>query len=431
MARPPGPPVPVPGSVLALLDRVDDLVPRDRGLRVRGAVDRMFEGALRRLSDGTVCVLTGDIPAMWLRDSTWQIRPLLTAAVDGDETAELIADVSRRQAQCVLVDPYANAFNPEPNGKGWSSDFADQSPWVWERKYELDSLTSFLDLALRLQSVTGRADHLDDAFFEAANSAIGVIDHERRHDPRTYRMHRRHARHTDSLSNDGHGAPVAFTGMSWSGFRPSDDACQYGYLVPANAHAVVVLRRFATLDDCVYANSEMKQRASDLATGIEAGIRAHAIIGTGQQTTLAYEVDGLGGQLLMDDPNVPSLLSLPYLGWCAPDDPLYLRTREFALSPANPWFIEGRAASGIGSSHTDRGRIWPLAIAMAALTSQHADDAVIALELLERTDAGTGQMHEAFDANRPSRFTRTWFAWADMTYVHLALRSVGLSGPAD
>lgn len=431
MAHLPGTAVPVPGSVLALLDRFEALAPHDRTVRVRSAIGRLFDGALRRLDDGTVCVLTGDIPAMWLRDSTWQLRPLLAAAVDDDETSALIADVSRRQAQCVLIDPYANAFNPDPSGKGWSSDFTDLSPWVWERKYELDSLTAFLDLALRLHEVTGRTDHLDEAFFTAANAAIGVIDHERRHDPRTYRMQRRSSRRSDSLSHDGRGAPVAFTGMSWSGFRPSDDACEFGYLVPANAHAVVVLGKFARLGDSIHADTEMKERAAALAAVIEAGIRTHGVVGAPKQTTLAYEVDGLGGRLLMDDANVPSLLSLPYLGWCAPDDPLYLRTRAFALSRANPWFVEGRAASGIGSSHTAKGRVWPLAIAMAALTSQNADDAIVALDLLEHTDAGTGRMHEAFDANRPDRFTRTWFAWADMTYVHLALRSVGLSGPAD
>ena len=413
------------------MDQVADLAPSGRTERVRQAVARLFDGALRRLDDGTVCVLTGDIPAMWLRDSTWQLRPLLAAAADDEETATLIGDVSRRQAQCVLIDPYANAFNPEPSGKGWASDFPDQSPWVWERKYELDSLTSFLDLALRLHDVTGHAGHLDESFFAAAISAIGVIDHERRHDPRTYQMHRRLARKSDSLSHEGRGAPVAFTGMSWSGFRPSDDACEFGYLVPANAHAAVVLRKFAALDDSVYADAAAKGQALALAVGIDAGIRTHAVVGVPKESTLAYEVDGLGGRLLMDDANVPSLLSLPYLGWCASDDPLYLRTRQFALSSANPWFVEGRAASGVGSSHTAKGRVWPLAIAVAALTSLDPDDAHAALDLLERTDAGTGRMHEAFDANRPERFTRSWFAWADMTYVHLALRSVGLSGPAD
>ena len=421
----------MPAAVTNLLTHLSDLVPGDRADRVRSAVGRLFDDALRQLDDGTVFVLSGDIPAMWLRDSTWQLRPLLVAAVGDDEMTGVIADVSRRQAQCVLVDPYANAFNAEPNGKGWTSDFADQSLWVWERKYELDSLTSFLDLALRLYDVTGCTEHLDAAFVEAVHAAVGVIDHERRHDPRSYRLHRRNSRESESLSHDGRGAPVGFTGMSWSGFRPSDDACQFGYLVPANAHAVVVLRKLAALDDSAFPDSAMKLRSAALADEIDTGISTFGRVGGPTDAVLAYEVDGLGGQLLMDDANVPSLLSLPYLGWCPPDDPLYLRTRRAALSRQNPMFVVGRAASGIGSPHTRKGYVWPLAIAMAALTSDDADDARPALDLLEGTDARTGRMHESFDANRPDRFTRTWFAWADMTYMHLVLKSVGLSGPAD
>lgn len=419
----------VPPAVATLLTELSDVLSADRATRVRGAVDRLFDDALRRLDDGTVFVLCGDIPAMWLRDSTWQLRPLLGVAATDEMTARVIGDVSRRQAQCVIADPYANAFNPEPNGRGWSSDFRDQSPWVWERKYELDSLTSFLDLALRLHDVTGYAEHLDGSFEIAASAAVGVIDHERRHDPRSYRLLRRNR--ADSLSHDGHGAPVGFTGMSWSGFRPSDDPCTYGYLVPSNAHAVVVLRKLADLDDSVFADSELKQRASALADGIEEGIRLFGPISVSGSTVLAYEVDGLGNQLQLDDANVPSLLSLPYLGWRTNSDAVYLRTRAHILSTANPNFVEGRAASGVGSGHTRRGNVWPLAIAMAALTSPEVDDVPAALDLLERTDGGTGRMHESFDANRPDRFTRSWFSWADMTYVHLVLRSVGLSGAAD
>lgn len=419
--------MPIPHGVTNLLASVADSVPTDRAVRVRDCIERMFLESLRRLDDGTVIVLTGDIPAMWLRDSTWQMRPLLAAAPGDDETCRLIADVSRRQAQFVLIDPYANAFNPEPSGKGWASDFEDQSPWVWERKYELDSLTSMLDLAVRLHSLTGHSSHLDSEFEAAAHAAIGVIDHERRHDPRTYRLRRRHAREADSLSHDGVGAPVEFTGMSWSAFRPSDDASQFGYHVPSNAHASTVLRRIAALDDSTYRDVAMKARALELAGSIEHGITTHAVI----DGVLAYEVDGLGGHVLIDDANVPSLLSLPYLGWCAPDDPLYLRTRSAILDSSNPCFVAGRVASGMGSSHTRPGYVWPLAIAMAALTSTDPDDVHGALEILEATDAGTGRMHESFDANRPTKYTRSWFSWADMTYVHLVLRSAGLSGPAD
>ncbi len=427
MVKPVGSAVPIPRGVATLLSNVADAVPAERAVRAQDCVERMFFESLRRLDDGTVFVATGDIPAMWLRDSTWQMRPLLAAAVADDETCELIADVSRRQAQYVQIDPYANAFNSEPSGKGWASDFPDQSPWVWERKYELDSLTSMLDLAVRLHATTGHVGHLDSAFGEAANAAIGVIDYERRHESRTYRLRRRHSREADSLSHDGFGAPVEFTGLSWSGFRPSDDACELGYHVPSNAHAAVVLQRIAALDDSIYADQALKDKAHELAESITRGIREHAVV----NGVLAYEVDGLGGRVFMDDANAPSLLSLPYLGWCPPDSPLYLRTRATILSDTNPWYVRGRFASGVGSAHTRPGYVWPLSIAIAALTSTDPDDAHAALDVLETTDAGTGRMHEAFDPNRPSKFTRSWFGWADMTYVHLVLRSAGLSGPAD
>jgi meiotically up-regulated gene 157 (Mug157) protein len=423
--------VAIPGAVTAMLDYLSDLVAVPRAQRVREAVARLFDDAMLRLDDGTVFVRTGDIPAMWLRDSTWQVRPLLAVAAYDDETTLLLADVSRRQAQCVLVDPYANAFNPGPTGKGWTSDFPLQSPWVWERKYELDSLTAFLDLALRLHAVTECTAHLDDAFGRAAASAVSVIDYERRHDRRGYRLSRPHGPAHDSLSHDGHGAPVGYTGMSWSGFRPSDDACTYGYLVPANAHAAVVLRRLAALDDAVLPDTTIKDRAASLSAGIEAAVRAFAVTGTDTDSVLAYEVDGRGSRLHGDDANIPSLLSLPYLGWCSPADPLYRRTRASVMSPANPWFVRGRAASGIGSLHTRPGHVSPMAIAMAALTATEPGAVEEALLALEGTDAGTGRMHESFDANDPDRFTRSWFSWADMTYVHLVLRSVGLSGPAD
>ncbi len=303
-----------------------------------------------------------------------------------------------------LADPYANAFNSAPNGKGWSTDFRDQGPWVWERKYQLDSLTSYLDLALRLHAATGLTSHLDQEFHAASRSVVGIIDHERRHDPRSYRMLRRNASPLDSLSNEGYGAPVGFTGLSWSGFRPSGDACELGYLIPANAHAAVVLRRLSELSDEAYPDSGTKENAATLAEDIEAALRTWAIIGATGESVLAYEVDGLGAYVLMDDASVTSLLSLPYLGWCAADAPLYLRTRAHVLSAANPWFVAGREASGMGSSRTRAGYVWPLAIAIEALTSIHEDDVHVALELLESTDAGAGVMHEAFDANRPARF---------------------------
>ncbi|NBO45615.1 MAG: glycoside hydrolase family 125 protein [Actinobacteria bacterium] len=421
-----GVPVVVPAGVQHLLERFAAVAPAQRTQRVRRAVERLFTDALRRLDDATVFVLTGDIPAMWLRDSTWQLRPLLAAATD-KETYEVCAAISRRQAAFVLIDPYANAFNAEPNGNCWHLDFADQSPWVFERKYELDSLTSFLDFALRLFRASGRIEHLDAQFVRAAQTALAVIETEQQHDVDSYIFHRNDVPAHDHLSHSGRGAPTAHTGMSWSGFRPSDDACTYGYLVPSNAHASVVLEELSQVPLDVPISDDLRQRSARLAHDIREGINNHGIREVDGNLIYAYEVDGFGNALHMDDANVPSLLSLPYLGWCDSSDAVYAATRAWILSPANPWFAQGAFASGVGSPHTPPRHVWPIGIAMAALTSDDSGAAQSALELLEHTDAGTGQMHESFHVDDPSAFTRPWFSWADMTYVHLALRAHGLA----
>ncbi len=416
----------VPRGVADVLEQLRGLTTADRAARVERAVRNLFTDALMRLPDGTVFVLTGDIPAMWLRDSTWQLRPLLAAAHEA-QTYEVLAGVSRRQAAYVLLDPYANAFNPSPNGNCWHRDFESQSPWVFERKYELDSLAAFLDLALRLHRASNRCDHLDEQFVAAATLALEIIEREQQHDPASYQFVRLGAAAHDQLSHDGFGAPVGRTGMSWSGFRPSDDACTYGYLIPANAHAAVVLEQLADLPALVHLAEPIRAKARAIAGDIRAGISAHAVTVKDERRIYAYEVDGLGQQVHMDDANVPSLLSLPYLGWCEPDDALYAATRDWVLSDANPWFSRGAAGFGIGSPHTPPSHIWPIAIAMVGLTSTDPHEVADCLDLLEATDGGTGRMHESFHCDSPDVFTRAWFSWADMTYVHLVLRSVGLA----
>ncbi|NBU30862.1 MAG: glycoside hydrolase family 125 protein [Actinobacteria bacterium] len=430
MQRPSTSGINVPPAVTDLCITVESTAGGARGQRVRRAITRLFSDAMVRTSPTTIAVITGDIPAMWLRDSAWQLRPLLALAHD-HEVYEILASVSRQQAEYVLIDPYANAFNLEPNGNCWHRDFEDQSPWVFERKYELDSLTCFLDFALRLQHASKRTDHLDQRFAQAAELAVEVIAREQQHDFGSYRFIRENAPPTDHLGRDGYGSPVSYTGMSWSGFRPSDDACTYGYLIPSNAHAAVVLERLSRLPDSDFAGDTLKLRAGKLSQQITAGIADFGTVTLNGRDIWAYEVDGLGNSLLMDDANVPSLLALPYLGWCAKDNPIYLATRRHILSAANPYYFAGSSAAGVGSPHTPDNHVWPIGIAMAALTSTDAGDVERALLLLEHTDAGTGAMHESFNCNDPSTFTRPWFSWADMMYVHLALRSIGASALAD
>ncbi len=385
-------------------------IPPERFQRVDRAVQALFSKTLHLTENGLPFIITGDIPAMWLRDSTWQVKPLLKS--QHPDVISLLTQLSKSQIQLFLKDPYANAFNPEPNGNCWHRDFPDQSPWVFERKFELDSWASILYLARKIQENFGITQHLDSEFTKALDVMFELARREQNHDSDSYIFKRKNNVPHDSLSHDGHGAPVRRTGMVYSAFRPSDDACRYGYLIPSNFFFMNELKQLA-LDS-------HRALGMALAQEIEDGIEKFALI----NGIYAYEVDGLGNSLFIDDANVPSLLSLPYLEVLPASDPNYLQTREFILSKKNPYFFSGTKAMGIGSQHTPANHVWPIAIAVEALTSINKDDRAKALDLLENTDAGTGFMHESFNVNDDSQFTREWFSWSDMTYVDLVLESV-------
>ena len=398
---------------------------------VTNAVRRTIADGIDLFDDGTAFVRTGDIPAMWLRDSTAQVRPLLAAAHHGD-VADLLTAVNRRQLRYVTIDPYANAFNAEPNNAGYHRDFDDQSPWVWERKYELDSAAWVFDLAARIYATTGRTDHLDDTWIAAVQAMVELWRVEQDHASSNYRFVRPDVPPHDTLSHDGYGSPVDTTGLVWSGFRPSDDSCIFGNLVPSNAFAAVALEKTTALLSQVAASDAIADECTNLAAQIRAGIADHAVIDiAGHGRVYAYEVDGFGHSVAQDDANIPSLLALPYLGWCGPDDDTYRRTRDYVLSQTNPFYVAGKFAAGVGSAHTPPNNVWPLALAMQGLTSTSAVERATLLTVLEATTADTGYMHESFDVNDDALFTRPWFSWADMTYVELVLATLGMSPSVD
>jgi meiotically up-regulated gene 157 (Mug157) protein len=397
-------------TTLEVFPGLDSLISPQRFQRVDRAVQSLLTRTLQKTDGGLPFIITGDIPAMWLRDSTWQVKPLLQS--HHPEVIELLVNLSKSQVQLFLIDPYANAFNSAPNGAGWHKDFPDQSPWVFERKFELDSWASILYLARKIQENYGVSDHLDSKFQQAVDVMLQLAKREQQHDPESYILKRSNQVPHDSLSHEGRGAPVGPTGMVYSAFRPSDDACVYGYLVPSNLFLMNELKNLII--------DSHRGEAKSLAAEIEHGINEFAVI----DGIYAYEVDGLGNTLFIDDANVPSLMSLPYLEVLSPDDPLYLSTREFVLSRQNPYFFSGTKAAGVGSQHTPKDHVWPIAIAITALTSTQIEDRIKALDLLEATDAGTGFMHESFNVNDDSIFTREWFSWSDMTYVDLVLSSV-------
>ncbi len=407
----------LPPSMQSLIRRVAEALPQYPRLpkMFAGTLSNTFATTLRPQPDGSVFVITGDIPAMWLRDSAAQVRPYLHLAKADPQFAALIAGVVRRQAMYVLIDPYANAFNESANGRCHNRDKTDMGDWIWERKYELDSLCAPLMLAHDLWQATGQTDHLDADFLRAARLIVATIRFEQIHDHSDYSFERFDCVPSDTLANEGRGNPAGPTGMSWSGFRPSDDACQYNYLVPANMMAVVALERLAALP---LGDAGLAGQALALAGEIRAGIETHGKVRHPRFGEIyAYEVDGLGNANLMDDANVPSLLAMPLMGYCRKDDPAYLATRAFLLSDENPYFYLGKAAKGIGSPHTPQDYIWPIAMCVQGLTSSSREEQLALLEMLMTTDAGTGLMHEGFHKDDPAQFTRPWFAWANSMFA--------------
>jgi uncharacterized protein len=386
-----------------------------------------LETTVKLLADGSSFVFTGDIPAMWLRDSSAQVNPYIPLARHDASLRRLLRGLIRRQAMYISIDPYANAFNETSSGAGHTADLPPKNPWVWERKYELDSLCYPLKLAHSYWRSTNDSEALDASVLEMIRTIIGVMRTEQHHETRSsYRFERPDPLlPSDTLPRGGRGTQTAYTGMVWSGFRPSDDACAYGYLIPANMFAVVALEHAAEIAQEVFGDLELSREALALRSEIEEGIQRHGIVQHPKYGSVyAYEVDGLGNHLLMDDANVPSLLSIPYLGYRPSSDTVYQSTRRFILSDDNPYFHSGRHASGIGSPHTPGKRVWHIALCMQGLTSTDPREREALLEMLEATTAGTGFMHEGFDPDAPHEYTRDWFAWANSLFAEFVMHDL-------
>ena len=372
-------------------------------------------------------VITGDIDAMWLRDSTAQVWPYLPFARQDPALQRLLLGVVNRQTACVLIDPYANAFNDGPTGGHWQSDHTAMRPELHERKYELDSLCAVIRLACGYHAATGDTSPFDARWRAAMTLAVATIRAQQagadeEGDAPPYVFQRTTASATDTLPLGGRGHPARRCGLSKSHFRPSDDAASLPFPIAANAMAVVMLRALATLCRDHLGLVVLAAEATAVASDIDAAIRSHGVVRHPVHGDIfAFEVDGFGSAYCMDDANVPSLLSLPYLGWCGADDPLYRRTRAFILSTDNPYFAAGKAGAGVGGPHVGRGWIWPLAITMQALTSTDEAEIRTCLRTLVASTAGTGFMHETFWKDDAARFTRPWFAWANTLFGELVL----------
>ncbi len=374
-------------------------------------------------------VITGDIPAMWLRDSACQLKPFIKyLAEDDKQLRNIIRKVIRRQVQSVLLDPYANAFNLKPDKDGHFDDNTEMKEGVWERKYEIDSLCYPVELAYLYFKKTEDKSIFDDDFIEMMKVIVRLFITEQNHEEQSeYRFQRNMDLYPDlkpeneTLSRDGLGTKAAYTGLIWSGFRPSDDACRFHYLIPSNCFALVVLGYMLDIIKSIdIDDSELVQKIQKLKSEVSTGIERFGI----KEGIMMYEVDGMSHSLFSDDANVPSLLSLPYLNYCSEDDDTYRSTREKLLSDENPCYYAGTAAAGIGSEHTKPGNVWPIALCIEGLTINDRERKREILEILTRTHGGTYLMHESFNKDDPGDYTRPWFSWANVMFMEFLL-SIG------
>ena len=368
-------------------------------------------------------VITGDINAMWLRDSSAQVQNYLSLAAEDEALREMIKGLINRQLDCILVDPYANAFNDGPTAAGWQTDATEMRKEVNERKWEIDSLCYPIRLIYQYWKATG-----DDSVFNAKwEKAMALIlktfqEQQRKENDGPYSFERHTGNAIGTLVNRT-GNPVNPVGMVVSCFRPSDDATIFGFLVPSNMFIVASMRQLSEIIRTTGNGKNLLNQTERLKKEVDEAIQKYGIVNHPVFGKIyAYEVDGYGGCNLMDDANNPSLLSVPYFGYVSADDPVYQNTRKFVWSKHNPYFFKGTVAEGIGGPHCGKDKIWPMSIISKALTSEDKEEIAECLRVLVNTDGNTGFIHESFHKDNPADFSRDWFAWANTLFAELVLK---------
>ena len=377
---------------------------------------------------GDTFVYTGDIPAMWPRDSGAQVWPYVRYAAVDPQLRKMIAGVILRQFKLINIDPYANAFNNGPTGDGQKDDVTGsrRNKNVFERKWEIDSHCYPIRLAYAYWKTTGDTSVFDEEWLDAIELTLKVFkDQQRKKGHGDYFFLRETDRQFDTKCCVGKGNPVKPCGLIASSFRPSDDATTFEFLVPANFFAVKSLRQAAEILETVNHQGRLARECTSLADEVEKALKKHAVVKHPKYGKIyAYEVDGFGNALMMDDANIPSLLSLPYLEAVDIKDPVYKKTRKFILSEYNPYFHKGKVAEGVGSPHIDHDMIWPMSIMMRAFTAQSDKEIKKCVEMLMNTDANTGFMHESFHKDNADDFTREWFAWQNSLFGELIVHLI-------
>ncbi|MEO9512039.1 MAG: glycoside hydrolase family 125 protein [Flavobacteriaceae bacterium] len=370
-------------------------------------------------------IITGDIDAMWLRDSTAQVWPYMSLIPKDEKLKSLILGLINRQVKCVLIDPYANAFYKDTSKiSNWVDDIPRPLPGVHERKWEIDSLCYVIRLSYGYYELTKDISVFSKEWDEAMRLILETFKTEQRsYGSSPYSFIRTTNEMIDAPVFNGTGRPIKHTGMICSMFRPSDDATMYPYLVPSNIFAAISLKQLSSIYENVLSDALFAKECRDLAEEVENGIKKYAIYSHEKYGEIyAYEVDGFGNINFMDDANVPSLMSLAYIGAHKTTDSLYVNTRRFLLSNHNPYYLHGSHAEGQASPHTGKEKIWPMGIVLRGMTSVDKNEIKECLTMLKNTHAGTGFMHEAFHKDNPDDFNRSWFAWANTLFGELILK---------
>ncbi|KAH9219632.1 hypothetical protein DL95DRAFT_291637 [Leptodontidium sp. 2 PMI_412] len=401
-------------------------------LKARSSVDGKWGGAQS-------FVVTGDINAEWLRDSTNQLLQYQPLAKKDKKIFNLILGAINTQAEYVIESPYCNAFQPPPpsklaatqNGQDDVVHPAYEPSFVFECKYELDSLAHFLSLGNSFYNHTGSLDFLTPRWYKALDTVLEVLDQQSqstfdsetgRFERNAYTFSRRTDQGTETLPLSGVGNPLNYgTGLIRSAFRPSDDATILGFYIPANAQMAVELKKTA---DILFAakNVGLSQILGKRAQSITDGIWQHGVVAhKNYGRVFAYEVDGYGSQILMDDANVPSLLALPIMGFLERNDPVYQNTRKMLLNKAgNPYYLEGRAFHGIGGPHVGLEHAWPMSLLLQAMTSDDDKEIMGCVDLV-LSASPLGLVHESINVNQIRDYTRSWFAWANSVFAQTIL----------
>lgn len=370
-------------------------------------------------------VITGDIDAMWLRDSTAQVWPYLPLMKDDKKLQELIAGVINRQVKCIHLDRYANAFYKDDTKKSeWEkTDITEMKPGIHERKWEIDSLCYPIRLAYKYWKLTGDTTPFNAQWKESIQLTLKTFkEQQRKTGNGPYSFQRTTFWATDGVPISGYGYPVKPVGLICSIFRPSDDATIFPFLIPSNFFAVVSLKQAAEMVNKINGDTALANECTALANEVSKALQQYAATTHPQfGKVYAFEVNGFGSYNLMDDANIPSLLSLPYLNTMPNTDVVYQNTRKLILSSYNPFFFKGKAGEGVGGPHAGMEMIWPLSVIIRGLTSNNDAEIKQCVNTLIKTHGGTGFMHESFHKDDAAKFTRKWFAWANTIFGEFIL----------